>query len=52
VFRLYGTLLPINEANIRGKLDLLQDEEIKTLVPEDTDLLARQLMSEEQYEKV
>jgi len=51
VFRLHGTLHPVNDSKIKEKLDLLKDEEIKTLVPEDTDLLARQLMDEEQYDK-
>jgi len=51
VYRLHGTLFPINDAKIKGKLDLLGKEDIKMLLPEETDILARQLMTEDQYER-
>ncbi|KUK52141.1 MAG: Twitching motility protein [Desulfotomaculum sp. 46_296] len=51
VYRLHGTLFPINDAKIKGKLDLLKEEDIKVLLPDETEILARQLMSEDQYNK-
>lgn len=51
VFRLHGTLFPLDDIRIRGKLDLLKEEDIKILLPEETDIIARQLMTEDQYNK-
>ncbi|MEW5899761.1 MAG: type IV pilus twitching motility protein PilT, partial [Bacillota bacterium] len=51
VYRLHGTLFPLDAPELKGKLDLLSPAEIKVLLPEDTDALAREIMNEAQLEK-
>ena len=51
VYRLHGILFPIDSAEIKKRLDILNPEEIRTLTSEDTDGLAREIMSSKQYEK-
>lgn len=49
VYRIHGVLFPLDDPDLKGKLDLIKPEEIKILSPEDTDLLAREMMREDQY---
>lgn len=51
VYRLHGILYPLDAVELKGKLNLLGVESIKTLLPQDTDEVARQVMSQNQYEK-
>lgn len=49
-FRLYGSLIPLDDQEWAGKLGPLQGE-IKKLTPGETAALARQIMNPEQYEQ-
>jgi len=51
VYRLHGSLYPIDAPEMKNRLDTLKPEEISTLTQADTDSLAREIMSEAQYEK-
>lgn len=51
VYRLDGTLYPLNAPELKGRLDLPNGEKVKILTPEDTDALAQEIMTEGQYEK-
>lgn len=51
VFRIHGTLYPLNDSELSGKLDLLNRQEIKVLMPDDTEALVRELMTPNQYER-
>jgi twitching motility protein PilT len=49
-YRLDGTLYPLDDQAVSNRLTLLEQSQIKPLLPADTDDLARQIMSDEQYE--
>lgn len=51
VIRLHGILYPLDAAELKGKLDQLAGAEMKVLLPEETDALAREIMTGTQYEK-
>lgn len=49
--RLHGALLPLDAPEWRGKLDTGASEIAGPLSPEDTDRMAREIMTPEQYQK-
>jgi twitching motility protein PilT len=51
VYRLHGVLYPLDDPDFKGRLELLSGYEIKPLTPAQTDEMAREIMSREQYEK-
>jgi twitching motility protein PilT len=51
IFRINGSLNPINAPEIREKLSEELKSEINALTPADTDALARQIMRPDQFEK-
>ena len=51
VYRLHGILYPLDAVELKGRLDLLKGEEIKILLPKDTDEMAREIMTDHQVEK-
>ncbi len=51
VYRLHGVLYPLDHPDFKGRLNLLGGFEIKPLTPQQTDEMAREIMSREQYEK-
>lgn len=51
VFRINGALFPLDDPQLRGRLDVIKPEEIGIFSPADTDLLAREMMREDQYER-
>lgn len=48
-YRINGILFPANAPELKGKLDVLKEEEIRPLTPEDTKALAKEIMTPEQY---
>lgn len=51
VYRMHGILLPLNSPELKNRLDVIKPEDIKTYLPEDTEMLARSLMSDAQFKK-
>ncbi len=49
-YRLHGLLYPVDAGEFSGKMFLLDIGEVRTMHPEDTDNMARRLMSRSQYE--
>lgn len=49
--RVHGILHPLDAPELRGKLEVLKAEEVKTLTPQDTEDLARQIMTPQQFLK-
>ncbi|AEG15542.1 twitching motility protein [Desulfofundulus kuznetsovii DSM 6115] len=49
VYRINGVLLPLDAPELKGKLDVIKEEQIKALAPEDTQALAREIMTPDQY---
>lgn len=49
IYRIHGVLFPLDDPEIRTDLDVIKVEEIKALTPENTDALAREMMTAEQY---
>lgn len=50
-YRIHGVLYPADAPELRDKLEALKSEEIKPLTPQDTEDLARQIMTPEQFSK-
>ncbi|WP_027357226.1 type IV pilus twitching motility protein PilT [Desulfofundulus thermocisternus] len=51
VYRINGVLLPLDAPELKGKLDVIKEEQIKTLAPEDTRALAGEIMTPDQYSR-
>lgn len=51
LYRLDGTLYPLDAENLIDRIDLIKHEDIKILTPENTDSLAREIMSKDKYAK-
>lgn len=51
VYRLHGVLYPVNASKIIKRLDIINPEEIEILTPADTDRMAREIMTQGQYDK-
>lgn len=51
IFRINGLLMPIDTPTIREELPLEMQKEIRTLAPQDTDALLREIMRPDQFEK-
>ena len=51
IFRIHGSLLPIDTPAIRENLSEVMKEDIRPLTPDETDALLRQIMKAEHYEK-
>jgi twitching motility protein PilT len=49
VYRINGVPLPIDTPNLKNNLETIKEEEIKTLQPEDTEALAREIMTPDQF---
>lgn len=52
IIRLNGTLYPFDAPELAGRIDLIDSDGIKNLAPSDTDALARQIMTAEQYDRL
>lgn len=50
-FRLHGVLYPLDAEEIKDNIDLLDLEEFRPLLPEDTESIARGVMNKQQYQK-
>jgi len=50
-FRVHGILYPLDAPELKERLDVLGPDEARPLSPQDTEDLARQIMSPEQYVK-
>jgi twitching motility protein PilT len=51
IYRLHGTLYPLDAPELKEKLDLFPDGEVKILTPADTEALAQEIMTKTQAEK-
>lgn len=51
VYRIHGTLFPIDAPEVVARLDVIKPDQIRIMLPEDTDAFARQVMKDTQYEK-
>lgn len=50
--RINGILCPFDAPELAGKIDVVDPTEIRNLTPEDTEVLARQIMTAEQCERL
>lgn len=51
LLRINGPLYPLDDDELVDRLDLIKPEEVKALLPPETDELAREIMTLDQYEK-
>jgi len=51
VFRINGVLFPLDDPELKEKVEEISENEIKNLSPNDTDAIAHELMNQLQYEK-